>query len=104
MIFSPPNIIRNRLKIQACIINSRVFMEIQKEFGSFNDYIWNFTDGKVIFESCDTCSTSLLSDKISKDLKKRGMKFVGSKIIYAYLQAIGIINGHTKECDCYEKF
>ncbi len=76
-------------------------MQIQKEFGSFDAYIWGFTNGKVINESCDIRSTSPLSDEISKDLKKRGMKFVGSTIIYAYLQAIGILNAHTPDCDCY---
>ncbi|MDE5907975.1 MAG: DNA-3-methyladenine glycosylase I [Lachnospiraceae bacterium] len=99
-LLSNPNIIRNRLKVCACVTNSRIFMEIQKEYGSFDAYIWGFTDGKVIFESCDIRSTSPLSDQISKDLKKRGMKFVGSTVIYAYLQAIGILNGHTEECDC----
>ncbi|MCH5207277.1 MAG: DNA-3-methyladenine glycosylase I [Oscillospiraceae bacterium] len=94
-------IIRNRLKINACVTNSRVFLDIQKEFGSFDAYIWGFTGGQVIFESCDIRTTSPLSDEISKDLKKRGMKFTGSTIIYSYLQAIGIINGHAKDCDCY---
>ncbi len=94
-------IIRNRLKIKATVTNSRIFMKIQKEFGSFDAYIWGFTNGKVINESCDIRSTSPLSDEISKDLKKRGMKFVGSTIIYAYLQAIGILNAHTPDCDCY---
>ena len=94
-------IIRNRLKIKATVTNSRIFMQIQKEFGSFDAYIWGFTNGKVINESCDIRSTSPLSDEISKDLKKRGMKFVGSTIIYAYLQAIGILNAHTPDCDCY---
>lgn len=92
-------IIRNRLKIKAAVANSKVFLEIQKECGSFDSYIWGFTDGKVVYESCDIQATSPLSDKISKDLKKRGMKFVGSTIIYAYLQAIGIINGHMDCCD-----
>ena len=88
-------------KIKATVTNSRIFMQIQKEFGSFDAYIWGFTNGKVINESCDIRSTSPLSDEISKDLKKRGMKFVGSTIIYAYLQAIGILNAHTPDCDCY---
>ena len=98
-----PNIIRNKLKIHACVTNSRIFMEIQKEYGSFDADIWGFTDGKIIFESSDIRSTSPLTDQISKDLKKRGMKFVGSTVIYAYLQAIGILNAHTKECDCYKE-
>lgn len=102
-LLSDSRIVRNRLKIQACVTNSRIFMEIQREFGSFDTYIWGFTGGKSIFESCDLRSASPLSDQISKDLKKRGMKFVGSTIIYAYLQAIGILNAHTKECDYYKR-
>lgn len=98
---SDPSIIRNRLKIKASVTNSRIFMQIQKEFGSFDNYIWGFTDGKVIYESFDLRTTSPLSDQISKDLKKRGMKFVGSTIIYSYLQAIGVLNAHEKNCDCY---
>lgn len=98
-----PDIIRNRLKINAAIANSRTFLEIQKEFGSFDAYIWGFTEGKIIYEKCDLLTTSPLSDKISKDLKRRGMKFVGSTIIYSYLQSIGIINGHMDCCDCSRK-
>lgn len=100
-LLSNPNIIRNKLKVKASITNSLVFKKIQQEFGSFDNYIWGFTEGKIIYESCDIRTTSPLSDEISKDLKKRGMKFVGSTIIYSYLQAIGVINGHTKDCDCY---
>ena len=91
-------IIRNRLKINAVIKNALAFKQIQKEFGSFNKYIWRFTDNKVIYESFDLMTSSPLSDKISKDLKKRGMTFVGTTIIYSYLQAIGIINAHSKDC------
>ena len=97
-----PDIIRNKLKIKAAITNSIIFKQIQKEFGSFDKYIWDFTKGKIIFESCDIRTTSPLSDEISKDLKKRGMKFMGSTTVYAYLQSIGIINAHTKTCDCYK--
>lgn len=96
-----PGIIRNRRKIKATILNSVIFLEIQKEFGSFDKYIWSFTDGNVIEEEFTIRTTSPLSDQISKDLKKRGMTFVGSTIIYSYLQAIGIINGHSKDCFCY---
>ncbi len=96
-------IIRNRLKINATITNSRVFKEIQKEFGSFDKYIWGYSDNKVIDEPYTMRTTSPLSDAISKDLKKRGMKFVGSTIIYSYLQAIGILNAHGKECDLCNK-
>ena len=95
-------IIRNKLKINSTINNSKIYQEIQKEFGSFSNYIWGFTDNKVIFESFDLRTTSPLSDEISKDLKKRGMKFVGSTIIYSYLQAIGVIDAHSKDCDCYK--
>ena len=90
------DIIRNRLKINATINNAKVFVAIQEEFGSFNSYIKSFTNNKVIYE-CDK-TTSNLSDSISKDLKKRGMKFVGSTIIYSYLQAIGAIYSHDEEC------
>lgn len=95
-----PGIVRNRLKIRAAVTNAKVFQEIQREYGSFDAYIWGFTEGKVIYESCDIRTTSPLSDQISADLKKRGMKFVGSTIIYSYLQAIGVINGHVDGCDC----
>ena len=91
-------IIRNKLKIKASIKNSIVFQNIQKEFGSFDKYIWSFTDRKIIKESFEKRTSSPLSDTISKDLKKRGMSFVGTTIIYSYLQAIGIINAHSKEC------
>lgn len=94
-----PGIIRNRRKILAAIQNSIVFKEIQREFGSFDAYIWDYTDGKVINEDYITRTVSPLSDAISKDLKKRGMSFVGSTIIYSYLQAIGIINAHGEECE-----
>ena len=99
-LLSDEGIIRNRLKIRACVTNSRVFMEIQREYGSFDKYIWSFTGGKPIVESCDLRSSSPLSDEISKDLKKRGMKFVGSTIVYAYLQAVGILSAHESCCDC----
>ena len=90
------HIIRNRLKIQAAVTNAQVFHEIQKEYGSFSDYLWHWTDGRVIQETGKTSSE--LSDVISKDLKKRGMKFVGTTVVYAYLQAIGVIWSHEDEC------
>lgn len=96
-----PEIIRNRLKITASINNSQVFREIQKEFGSFDHYIWSFTDGVSVVESYLVRTTSPLSDRVSKDLKRRGMRFVGSTIIYSYLQAIGVIDGHAADCDCH---
>lgn len=90
-------IIRNRRKIEAAINNASIFMNIEKEFGSFDKYIWGFTNNKQIIGN-GTNTTSDLSDKISYDLEKRGMKFVGSTIIYSYLQAIGIINDHENTC------
>lgn len=95
-------IIRNRLKINAAVNNSIVFKEIQREFGSFSNYIWSFTDNKIILEEFTRRTTSPLSDAISKDLKKRKMTFVGSTIIYSFLQAIGVINAHSRECMCYK--
>ena len=95
-------IIRNRLKINSTVTNARAFMKIQEEFGSFAKYIWNFTDNKRIInkwkELSEVPATSELSDKISKDLKKRGFKFIGSTIIYSFLQAIGIIDDHLISC------
>ena len=90
------HIIRNRLKIQAAVTNAQVFHEIQKEYGSFSEYLWHWTEGRVIRETGKTSSE--LSDAISKDLKKRGMKFVGTTVVYAYLQAIGVIWSHEDEC------
>ncbi len=99
-------IIRNRLKINSAIKNARVFLKIQKEFGSFSDYIWSFTEHKIItnnFENYSQIPTKTkLSDTISKDLKKRGMNFVGSTIMYAYMQSIGMVNDHQINCFCRE--
>ena len=89
-------IIRNRLKINAMINNARVFKKIKNEYNSFSDYIWGFTNNKTIIETGKTKSD--LSDLVSDDLKKRGMKFVGSTIIYSYLQAIGVIYSHDDGC------
>lgn len=89
-------IVRNRLKIEAAVTNAQVFIRIQKECGSFDRYIWSFTDGNTVFET--GLGISALSDSISKDLRQKGMKFVGSTIIYAYLQAVGIINSHEENC------
>lgn len=95
-------IIRSKNKILSTINNAKIFIEMQKEFGSFSNYIWSFTDNKVIKNTTGKIITSSpLSDKISKDLKKRGMKYVGSVIIYSYLQAIGVIDDHDKECFKY---
>ena len=94
-------IIRNRLKINATINNSKIFKQIQNEYGTFHNYLKVFTNDKIIYEIDKT--TNRLSDELSKDLKKRGMKFVGSTIIYSYLQAIGIIYSHDKECSMYRE-
>lgn len=100
-------IIRNKLKIKATISNAVAFMEIQKEFGSFSKYIWSFTNGKPIKNKWDDLNnvpaTTDLSDTISKDLKKRGFKFVGSTVIYAHMQATGMVNDHIKECFRYNE-
>ena len=95
-------IIRSKRKILATINNAKIFIEIQKEYSSFCNYIWKFTDNKIIKNTTgETIVSSPLSDKISQDLKKRGMKYVGTVIIYSYLQAIGIINDHDKTCYKY---
>ena len=95
-------IVRNQLKIRAAVTNAIRFIEIQKEFGSFSKYIWKFTNGKPIINNPKTLSnvaaTTPLSDEISKDLKKRGFKFVGSTVIYAHMQATGMVNDHVIDC------
>ena len=100
-------IIRNKLKINATITNALAFMEIQKEFGSFSKYIWGFVDGKPIKNKLENHknapATTPLSDIISKDLKKRGFKFVGSTVIYAHMQATGMVNDHVTECFRYHE-
>jgi DNA-3-methyladenine glycosylase I len=102
-----PGIIRNRLKIASTIQNAKVFIEIRKEFGTFDKYIWSYTNNKTIknnFKSLkDLPAKTELSDEISKDLKKRGMNFVGSTIIYAFMQAIGMVNDHQTNCFKYNK-
>jgi len=98
-------IIRNRLKIRSAIQNAGVFLEIQKEFGSFDTYIWNFVDNKPVqnrFSSIkDLPAKTEISDMISKDLKKRGMNFIGPTIIYAYMQSVGMVNDHEVSCFRY---
>ena len=95
-------IVRNKLKIKATIINAIAFMKIQEEFGSFSQYIWNFVDGKPIVNHWKSLSevpaTTSVSDALSKDLKKRGFKFVGSTVIYAHMQATGMVNDHILDC------
>ena len=98
-------IVRNRLKLKSAIINAQQFIKIQEEYGSFDTFIWSYVNNKPIhnhFQSeSELPATTSLSDKISKDLKKRSFKFVGSTIIYAYMQAIGIVNDHVKGCHLY---
>ncbi len=101
-LLSNSGIIRNKLKIKAAISNANVFINIQKEFGSFSNYIWRFIDYKPIVNNWKSInevpSKTELSDKISKDLKNRGFKFVGSTVIYAHMQATGMVNDHTVDC------
>ena len=102
-----PGIIRNKLKIRSAISNAQLFIEIQKEYGSFSNYFWSFTDNKSISNQWDNMSqvpaTTDLSDTISKTLKKKGFKFVGSTVIYAYMQAVGMVNDHVSSCFRYEQ-
>jgi DNA-3-methyladenine glycosylase I len=95
-------IIRNKLKIKSAVSNAQAFMKIQEEFGTFSNYIWKFTNGKPIDNNPKTLKdvpgTTPLSDEISKDLKKKGLKFVGSTVIYAHMQATGMVNDHVSEC------
>ncbi|MFD0678929.1 MULTISPECIES: DNA-3-methyladenine glycosylase I [unclassified Paenibacillus] len=101
-----PGIIRNRLKVQAAITNAQAFLRVQEEFGSFDAYIWRFIGGKPLCNGRRTLAevpaSTPESDAMSKDLKKRGFKFVGSTICYAYMQATGMVNDHTMECMAYE--
>lgn len=101
------SIVRNRLKIASAVSNARAFIKVRQEFGCFNDYIWQFVDGKPIinqwYESGQVPVTTKESDALSRDLKKRGFKFVGSTICYALMQATGLVNDHTTDCFCYDK-
>ena len=97
-----PGIIRNRLKVDSAVINARVFLGLQEEFGSFDAYLWGFVDGEPIKNRWkkmgDVPATTPLSDRISKEWKKRGLKFVGSTIVYAFLQATGVVDDHLTTC------
>jgi DNA-3-methyladenine glycosylase I len=97
-----PGIIRNQLKIDSAVTNAQAFLTVQKEFGSFDRYVWQFVGGKPKMNRWARMSqvpaTSLESETLSKDLKKRGFRFVGSTIIYAYMQAVGLVNDHTTDC------
>ena len=100
-----PNIVRNRLKVKSAVSNAKAFLSVQDEFGSFSKYIWDFVDGKPIINRFKSMSQipakTELSDAISKDLKQRGFKFVGSTIMYAHMQATGMVNDHTTDCFRY---
>ena len=99
-----PLIVRNRAKILAAIANAKSFIKVQEEFGSFCDFIWSFTDNKVMYSADDEIkATNELSDLISKELKKRGFKFMGSVTTYSYLEAIGVMNNHTSYCLKYSQ-
>ncbi len=99
-------IIRNKLKIQSTITNAKAFLQIKKEYGSFANYIWQFVEEKPIKNHWKNLkeipAQTAISDKLSKDLKKRGFKFVGSTICYAFMQAVGMVNDHTVDCFCYK--
>jgi DNA-3-methyladenine glycosylase I len=102
-----PGIVRNKLKINSAVGNAKAFLKIQKEYGSFDKYIWSFVGGKPIINKWKSLKeipvTTKESDAMSKDLKKRGFKFVGSTICYAFMQAVGMVNDHTKKCFRYRE-
>ena len=106
-LLTDPGIIRNKLKVHAAVSNARAFLKVQKEFGSFSNYIWGFVNGKPIKNRWkhykDAPANTPLSDTISKDLKRRGFKFVGSTVVYAFMQAVGIVNDHEMDCFRYEQ-
>lgn len=101
-----PRIIRNRLKVNSAVTNARAFLEIQKEFGSFDKYIWGFVGNKPVIDKLKNINqipaTTEISDRMSKELKKRGLKFIGSTICYAFMQAVGMVNDHTINCFRYK--
>jgi len=105
-LLSNPGIIRNRLKITAAVENARTFLAVQEEFGSFDAYVWQFVKGRPIknrWKSAEVPTHTIESDAVSKDLKRRGFKFVGTTICYAFMQAVGMANDHEKECFRYEE-
>lgn len=106
-LLADPGIIRNRLKVNAAVTNAKLFLEIQKEFGSFDKYIWRFAGNKQIQNKfkdlSDLPAKTNESEAMSKDLKKRGFKFVGSTICYAFMQAVGMVNDHTTDCFRYKE-
>jgi DNA-3-methyladenine glycosylase I len=102
-----PGIVRNRLKIDSTVTNAQAFLEVQREFGSFDKYLWSFVKGRPVLRERSAASAPVarteLSDQISKDLKKRGFRFVGTTIIYAYLQAVGVVNDHSPDCFLFKR-
>ncbi|MGC5746576.1 DNA-3-methyladenine glycosylase I [Chryseobacterium sp. NFX27] len=106
-LMNDPGIIRNRLKIKATVTNAQKFQEVQKEFGSFSEYIWGFVGGKPLDNSPKTLddvpAVTDISDALSKDLKKRGFKFMGSTVVYAHMQATGMVNDHIENCFVRQK-
>ncbi len=104
-LLADPGIIRNRLKIEATILNAQKYLEVQREFGTFDKYIWQFAGGKPLDNKIKSIkeipATSVISDRMSKDLKKRGFKFIGSTICYAFMQAVGMVNDHEVTCFRY---
>jgi len=106
-LLADPGIIRNRLKVNAAVVNAQSYLKVLKEFDSFADYLWGFVGGKPIKNRWKTSSevpaTTDISDLMSKDLKQRGFKFVGSTICYAFMQAAGMVNDHTTDCFCYDR-
>ncbi|MBN1196641.1 MAG: DNA-3-methyladenine glycosylase I [Candidatus Aminicenantes bacterium] len=102
-----PGIIRNRLKVRAAVSNARAFLNVQEEFGTFSRFIWQFVDGRPIINAwktiADVPASTSLSDAISRELKRRGFKFVGSTIVYAHMQATGMVNDHTVDCFRYRE-
>lgn len=101
-----PGIVRNRLKVDSTVTNAQAFLDVQKEFGSFDKYLWAFVDRHPVLNDRPSGSgppaRTELSDRISKDLKKRGFRFVGTTIVYAYLQAVGVVNDHSRDCFLYK--
>jgi len=106
-LLSNSGIVRNKLKVRSSITNAKAVLEIQREFGSFSNYLWNFVDGKTVDNHLSSISdmpiTSDISDKMSKDMKRRGFKFVGSTIMYSFMQAVGMVNDHVTTCFRYEE-
>mgnify|MGYP001235959195 CR=1 FL=1 len=104
-ILQDPGIVRNKLKVRAAVSNARAFIEVQKEYGSFDNYLWAFVDNKPILNSWqrqqEMPMASKISERLRKDLKQRGFKFVGPKVVYAFMQAIGMVNDHQKDCFRY---